>query len=137
MYYVSGIVKDEKGVGIPRVMVGNGKKNIFTDKDGNYQIESDIFSKKITYFKIGYQNAVLDLSKFQDDSSVNGNLTMQSSANMGDSNVINGEKGGVPTQISIEEKGLTKKQMKVIGVSLISVALILTSFLVYRAVKKN
>ena len=137
MYYVSGVVKDEKGVGIPRVMVGNGKKNIFTDKDGNYQIESDIFSKKITYFKIGYQNEVLDLSKYQDDSSVNGNLTMKSSANMGDSDVKNGENGGVPSTILIEEKGLTKKQMKVIGFSLLGVGLILTSVLIYKAVKKN
>ena len=133
MYYVSGTIKDEKGVGIPRVLVGNGKKSIFTDKDGNYQIESDIFNKKITYFKIGYQNELLDLNKYPDESSVNGNLTMKSSTQ---SEPIPGEKGGNP-YVETEEKGLTKKQMKVIGFSLIGVALILTSVLIYKAVKKN
>ena len=44
MYSVSGVVKDEKGVGIARAVVSNGKKGIFTDKDGNYQIESDIYN---------------------------------------------------------------------------------------------
>ena len=134
MYYVSGSVKDEKGVGSPRVLVGNGKKNIFTDKDGNYQIEGDNITKKITYFKIGYQNEILDLSKFQDESSVNGNLIMKSSATIADSNSEGGEKSN---DIAIEEKGLTKKQMKVIGFSLLGVALILTSVLVYKAVKKK
>ena len=133
MYYVSGTIKDEKGVGIPRVLVGNGKKSIFTDKDGKYQIESDIFNKKITYFKIGYQNELLDLNKYPDESSVNGNLTMKSSTQ---SEPIPGEKGGNP-YVETEEKGLTKKQMKVIGFSLIGVALILTSVLIYKAVKKN
>lgn len=140
MYYVSGVVKDEKGVGIPRVLVGNGKKSVFTDKDGNYQIQSDIYNKKITFFKIGYQNELIDLSKYQDESSVNGNLTMKTSLS---TEVIPGENGGNPyasteeKQLTGEEKGLTKKQMKVIGFSLIGVALILTSVLVYKAVKKN
>jgi hypothetical protein len=133
MYYVSGAVKDEKGVAIPRVLVGNGKKSIFTDKDGNYQIEGDNITKKITYFKIGYQNEILDLSKYQDESSVNGNLTMKSSTS---NDAIPGEKGGNP-YVETEEKGLTKKQMKVIGFSLLGVALILTSVLIYKAVKKN
>ena len=135
MYYVSGVVKDEKGVGIPRVLVGNGKKSIFTDKDGNYQIESDIFSKKITYFKIGYQNELLDLNKYPDESSVNGNLTMKLvSDGSANSNTGDGQKSN---DVVIEEKGLTKKQMKVIGFSLLGVALILTSVLIYKAVKKN
>jgi hypothetical protein len=135
MYYVSGIVKDEKGVGIPRVLIRGGKKMIFTDANGSYQTETDMFSKKITFFKVGYRGNEIDLSKYPNDSSVNGTITLlwdaESSANP---NAGDGQKSN---NIVIEEQGLTKKQMKIIGFSLVGVALILTSFLVYRAVKKN
>jgi hypothetical protein len=134
MYYVSGVVIDEKGVGIPRVLVRGGKRMIFTDANGSYQTETDMFGKKITFFKIGYKANEIDLSKFPNDSSVNGNITLvgdaESSANpnAGDEQKSN--------DIVIEEKGLTKKQMKIIGISLVGVALILTSVLIFRAVKK-
>ncbi len=144
MYYVSGIVKDEKGVGIPRVLVRGGTKMIFTDANGNYQTEVDyVVSKKITFFKIGYLGNEIDFSKLaglKNDSIVNGNITMvadvESSANpnAGDGQKSDGQKSN---DIAIEEKGLSKKQMKVIGFSLVGVALILTSFLIYRAVKKK
>jgi len=140
MYYVGGVVKDEKGVGIPRVLVRGGTKMIFTDASGSYQTQTDMVSKKITFFKIGYLGNEIDLSKYPNDSSVNGNITMvgdvESSANpnAGDGQKSDGQKSN---DIVTEEKGLTKKQMKIIGFSLVGVALILTSFLIYRAVKKK
>ena len=99
--------------------------------------------KKITFFKIGYLGNEIDFSKLaglKDESSVNGNITMladvasSANPNAGDGKKSDGQKSN---DIVIEEKGLTKKQMKVIGFSLVGVALILTSFLIYRAVKKK
>jgi hypothetical protein len=137
MLYVSGIVKDEKGVGIPRVLVRGGTKMIFTDANGNYQTEVDyLLSKKITFFKIGYLGNEIDFIKLaglKDESSVNGNITMV--ADVASSANPNAGSEQKSNEIIIEEKGLTKKQMKVIGVSLIGVALILTSVLIFRAVK--
>jgi hypothetical protein len=135
MYSVSGIVKDEKGVGIPRVLVRGGTKMIFTDANGSYQTETDSVSKKITFFKIGYLGNEIDLSKYPNDSSVNGNITMVADvASSANPNAGDGQKSN---DIIIEEQGLTKRQMKIIGFSLVGVALILTSFLIYRAVKKK
>ena len=143
MYYVSGVVKDEKGVGIPRVLVRGGTKMIFTDANGSYQTETDSFNKKITFFKIGYLGNEIDLGKLvglTNGSKVNGNITMigdvESTANpnAGDGQKSDEQKSN---DIVIEEQGLTKKQMKVIGFSLLGVALILTSVLVYKAVKKK
>jgi hypothetical protein len=132
MYYVSGIVKDEKGVGIARVAVSNGKKGVFTDKDGNYQIDTDVYNNKIRLSKSGYQSQVIDLTQYQNDSSVNGNVTLKS---------ISGEvletSYDDKSKENVESKGLSKKQMKVIGFSLLGVALILTSILVYKAIKKQ
>ena len=133
MYYVSGVVKDEKGVGIARAVVSNGKKGIFTDKDGNYSIESDIYNNKIRISTAGYTTQTIDLSKYPNDSSINGSVTL----NFDVDSSLNPNAGDEKSSTSYtEEKGLTKKQMKVIGLSLVGVALILTSFLVYKAVKK-
>ena len=133
MYYVSGIVKDEKGVGIARVAVSNGKKGVFTDKDGNYQIDTDVYNNKIRFSKSGYQSQVLDLTQYQNDSSVNGSVTLKSvSADVLETSYDDNSK-----ENKTEEKGLSKKQMKVIGFSLLGVALILTSVLIYKAVKKQ
>jgi|LakMenEpi05May12_1017382.scaffolds.fasta_scaffold27269_2 hypothetical protein len=134
MYNVSGIVKDEKGVGIPRVLIRGGKNMIFTDASGNYKVEVDDIAQKITFFKFGFMDETLDLKKYQEKPSENGNLIMKSSATIADSNSEGGEKSN---DIAIEEKGLSKKQMKVIGFSLLGVALILTSFLIYKAIKKK
>jgi hypothetical protein len=134
MYNVSGIVKDEKGVGIPRVLIRGGKNMIFTDASGNYKVEVDDIATKITFFKIGFMDETLDLKKYQEKPSENGNLIMKSSA-VADSNEQDKEKS--KDDVVVEEKGLTKKQMKVIGFSLLGVALILTSVLIYKAVKKK
>ena len=133
MYYVSGVVKDEKGMGIPRAVVSNGRKGIFTDKDGNYSIETDVYNNKIRISKIGYVTQTINLSQYQNDSSVNGSVTLQFDV----ASSLNPNAGDEKSNNSVvEEKRLTKNQMKVIGFSLIGVALILTSVLIYRAVKK-
>jgi hypothetical protein len=133
MYYVSGVVKDEKGVSIPRVVVSNGKKGVFTDKDGNYQIETDVYNNKLRVSKIGYLTQTIDLSKYQNDSSVNGSVTLKADSESSSNPNAGDEKSN---DIVIEEKGLTKKQMKVIGFSLLGVALILTTILIFKAKKK-
>lgn len=134
MYYVSGVVKDEKGVGIARAVVSNGKKGIFTDKDGNYSIESDIYNNKIRISKAGYITQTIDLSKYANDSSVNGSVTLNFDVDSSlNPNTNDSQKSN---QSQTDEKGLSKKQMKVIGFSMIGLALILTSVLIYRAVKK-
>lgn len=133
MYYVSGIVKDEKGVGIARAVVSNGKKGIFTDKDGNYSIESDVYNNKIRISKAGYVTQTIDLSKYPNNSSVNGSVTLSFDVESS----LNPNAGDGQKSIEvIDEKRLTKKQMKVIGFSFIGVALILTTFLIYKA-RKN
>ena len=134
MYYVSGIVKDEKGVGIARVAVSNGKKGVFTDKDGNYQIDTDVYNNKIRLSKIGYLTQTIDLAQYQNDSSVNGSVVLKFDVESSSNPNAVGEKS---TEQNVEPKGLTKKQMKVIGFSLLGVALILTSVLIYKAVKKQ
>ena len=134
MYYVSGVVKDEKSVAIPRVLVSNGKKGVFTDKDGNYSIETDVYNNKLRLSKIGYISETIDLSKYQNDSSVNGSVVLKFDTES--SNNPNAGDGQKSSEVVIDEKGLTKKQMKVIGFSLLGVALILTTFLIYRA-RKN
>lgn len=134
MYYVSGVVKDEKSVAIPRVLVSNGKKGVFTDKDGNYSIETDVYNNKLRLSKIGYISETIDLSKYQNDSSVNGSVVLKFDTES--SNNPNSGDGQKSSEVVIDEKGLTKKQMKVIGFSLLGVALILTTFLIYRA-RKN
>ena len=133
MYYVSGVVKDEKGVGIARAVVSNGKKGIFTDKDGNYQIETDVYNNKLRISKIGYLTETIDLSKYQNDSSVNGSVTLKADAISSSNPNAGGEKSN---DIVIEEKGLSKKKMKVIGFSLLGVALVLTTLLILKARKK-
>lgn len=134
MYYVSGVVKDEKSVAIPRVLVSNGKKGVFTDKDGNYSIETDVYNNKLRLSKIGYISETIDLSKYQNDSSVNGSVVLKFDTES--SNNPNAGDGQKSSEVVIDEKGLTKKQMKVIGFSLLGVALILTTFLIYKA-RKN
>lgn len=134
MYYISGVVKDEKGIGIPRVSVSNGKKGVFTDKDGNYQIETDVYNNKVRLSKVGYLTQTIDLIQYQNDSKVDGSVILKADVDSISNPNAGGEKS---TQITTEQKGLSKKQMKVIGFSLIGVALIITSVLIYKAVKKN
>ena len=129
MYYVSGVVKDEKGVGIARAVVSNGKKGIFTDKDGNYSIESDIYNNKIRISKAGYVTQTIDLSKYANDSSVNGSVTL----NFDVDSSLNPNAGEQKTSDTTSESSNTQK---LIIYSLISVAIIVAGIVIYKKIKK-
>jgi len=64
---------------------------------------------------------------------VNGSVVLKADAESSSNPNAGGEKSN---DIVIEEKGLSKKQMKVIGFSLLGVALVLTTLLILKARKK-
>lgn len=129
MYYVSGVVKDEKGVGIARAVVSNGKKGTFTDKDGNYSIESDVYNNKIRISKAGYVTQKIDLSKYPNDSSVNGSVTLSFDVESS----LNPNAGEQKTSDTTSESSNTQK---IIIYSLISVAIIVAGIVIYKKIKK-
>jgi len=129
MYYVSGVVKDEKGVGIARAVVSNGKKGIFTDKDGNYSIESDIYNNKIRISKAGYITQTIDLSKYANDSSVNGSVTL----NFDVDSSLNPNAGEQKTSYNNPEFSTAHK---IIIWSLVGISVIVAGVLIYKKVKK-
>jgi uncharacterized membrane protein len=129
MYSVSGIVKDEKGVGIPRAVVSNGAKGVFTDKDGNYQIETDVYKNKIRISKAGYVTQTIDLSKYPNDSSVNGSVTL----NFDVDSSLNPNAGEQKTSYNKPEFSTAHK---IIIWSLVGISVIVAGVLIYKKVKK-
>jgi hypothetical protein len=132
MYYVSGIVTDEKNAPLVGAIVDDGFKGTSTNTNGEYNLTTD---KKIINFKmIGFNPQSFDLSKYQDESSVRVNITLKTDTEGTTYKPV--EIIAQRTKVTEQQKGLTKNQMKNIGFVMIGLALILTSVLVYKAVKK-
>ena len=132
MYYVSGIVTDEKNAPLVGVVVDDGFKGTSTNVNGEYNLTTD--KKTINFKMIGYNPQSFDLSKYQDESSVRVNITLKTDVEGTTLKPV--EIIAQKTQVTEQKKGLTKTQMRNIGLGMIGIALILTTLLVYKAVKK-
>jgi len=132
MYDIIGNVVDEQNRPIIGVVVDDGFKGTATDGLGYYELKTD--KKKINFRMIGYKQESFDLSKYKDGSKVNVDITLKTdieSTTLKPFEII--EKRN---PVVVQEKGLTKKQMRNIGFVMIGLALVLASVLVYKAVKK-
>jgi len=130
MYYVSGIVTDEKNAPLVGVVVDDGFKGTSTNVNGEYNLTTD--KKTINFKMIGFTPQSFDLSKYQDESSVRVNITLKTDVEGTTYKPV--EIIAQRTQVTEQKKGLSKNQMRNLG--LVGIALILTTFLVYKAVKK-
>ena len=133
MYDIIGNVVDEQNRPIIGVVVDDGSKGTASDGLGYYELKTD--KKKINFRMIGYKQESFDLSKYKDGSKVNVDITLKTDVQGTTYNPI--EIVAQRTQVTEQKKGLTKNQMKNVGLVMIGIALILTSLLVYKAVKKN
>lgn len=133
MYDVIGNVTDEKNAPIVGVLVDDGFKGTNTDSNGYYALKTD--KKTLNFRMIGFKQQSFDLGKYRDGSSVNVDITLLPDTETTTLKPFEVVAKRNP-QIIIEEKGLTKTQMRNIGIALIGIGILLTSFLVYKAVKK-
>lgn len=131
MYDIIGNVVDEKNAPLIGVVVDDGFKGTSTDILGYYEIKTD--KKTINFKLIGYKPKSFDLSKYKEGSKVNVDITLEQDVEGTTYKPI--EIIAQRTQVAEQKKGLTKTQMRNLGFGMIGVALLLTSFLVYRAVK--
>jgi hypothetical protein len=133
MYDIIGNVVDEQNRPINGVNVDDGSKETITDGFGYYELKTD--KKKINFKRVGFLQESFDLSKYKDGSKVNVDITLKTDT---ESTTLKPfEVVAQRTQVTEQKKGLTKNQMKNVGLVMIGIALILTSLLVYKAVKKN
>ena len=132
MYDIIGNVVDEQNRPINGVNVDDGSKETITDGFGYYEIKTD--KKKINFKRVGFLQESFDLSKYKDGSKVNVDITLKTDT---ESTTLKPfEVVAKRTQVTEQKKGLTKTQMRNLGFGMIGIALILTTFLVYKAVKK-
>jgi len=132
MYDIIGNVVDEQNRPIVGVVVDDGSKGTSTDGLGYYELKTD--KNKINFKMIGFKQESFDLSKYKDGSKVNVDITLKTDTEGTTYKPL--EIIAQRTQVTEQKKGLTKNQMKNIGFVMIGLALILTSVLIYKAVKK-
>lgn len=132
MYDIIGNVVDEQNRPINEAVVDDGFKKTSTDGFGYYELKTD--KKKINFKKVGFLEESFDLSKYKDGSKVNVDITLKTDVQGTTYSPI--EITAKRTQVTEQKKGLTKTQMRNLGLGMIGIALILTTFLVYKAVKK-
>lgn len=131
MYDIIGNVVDEQNNPINDVNVDDGFKETTTDGFGFYQFKTD--KKKINFKRVGFMQESFDLSKYKDGSKINVDITLKANAEALYKPFEIIEKRN---PVVVQEKGLTKKQMRNIGLGMIGLALVLASVLIYKAVKK-
>jgi hypothetical protein len=132
MYDIIGNVVDEQNRPISGVNVDDGSKETTTDGFGYYELKTD--KKKINFKRVGFLQESFDLSKYKDGSKINVDITLKTdteSTTLKPFEII--EKRN---PVVVQEKGLTKKQMRNIGLGMIGIALILSSILLIKALKK-
>jgi len=132
MYDIIGNVVDEQNNPIIGVVVDDGFKGTTTDGLGYYELKTD--RKKINFRMIGYKQESFDLSKYKDGSKVNVDITLKTdteSTTLKPFEIVDKR-----NPVVLQQKGLTKRQMKNIGLGMIGLALVLASVLIYKAVKK-
>ncbi len=132
MYDIIGNVVDEQNRPINDAVVDDGFKQTNTDGFGYYELKTD--KKKINFKRVGFLQESFDLSKYKDGSKVNVDITLKTDTEGTTYKPF--EVVAQRTKVTEQQKGLTKNQMKNIGFVMIGLALILTSVLVYKAVKK-
>jgi len=129
MYDIIGNVVDEQNRPILGVVVDDGFKGTSTNSMGYYSLKTD--KKRINFRMIGFKQESFDLSKYSDGSSVNVDITLKP-----DTEITTYKPVEIVSPRTKQKKGLSKNQMRNIGFAMIGLALILTSVLVYKAVKK-
>ena len=135
MYDVIGNITDERNLPLAGVVVDDGVKGTSTDANGFYALKTD---KKIINFRmISYKPQAFNLSIYKDGSSVNVDAKLLPDTESTTYKPLEIVAKRTTQPIIIEEKGLSKKQMRNIGFALLGVGLILASVLIYKAVKKN
>ena len=133
MYDVIGNITDEKNAPIVGVVVDDGFKGTNTDNNGYYALKTD--KKTLNFRMIGYKQQSFDLGKYRNGSSVNVDITLLPDTDTTTYKPVEIVSQRTPS-IIVQEKGLSKNQMRNIGIALIGVGILLTTFLVYKAVKK-
>jgi hypothetical protein len=135
MYDVIGNITDDKNLPIAGVIVDDGVKGTSTDANGFYALKTD---KKIINFRmLSYKPQAFNLSIYKDGSAVNVDAKLLPDTESTTYKPLEIVAKRTTQPIIIEEKGLTKKQMRNIGFALLGVGLILASVLIYKAVKKK
>ena len=132
MYDIIGNVTDEQNRPIIGVVVDDGYKGTSTDGLGYYELKTD--KKKINFRMIGFKQESFDLSKYNDGSKVNVDITLKPDTENTTYKPV--EVTAKRNPVVVQEKGMSKTQMRNLGLGLIGIALVLTSVLVYKAVKK-
>ena len=146
MYDIIGNVTDEKNLPVVGVIVDDGYNGTTTDTNGYYAIKTD---KKILNFRmISFKPQSFNLAVYKPNSAINLDIkllndtdattlkTLEIVAKRTPTPTPTSKSTSTPEPIVVKEKGLSKN-MKIIGFSLLGVVLILTSVLVYKAVKKK
>jgi hypothetical protein len=131
MYDIIGNIIDEKNRPIIGVVVDDGFKGTSTDGLGYYELKTD--KKKINFRMIGFKEQSFDLSKYKDGSSVNVDINLKPDTEGTTYKPV--EIVAKRNPVVVQEKAMTKNEMKNIGFGMIAIALVLTSILVYKAIK--
>lgn len=143
MYDIIGNVTDEKNLPVVGVIVDDGVNGTTTDTNGYYAIKTD---KKILNFRmISFKPQSFNLAVYKPNSAINLDIKLLNDTDATTLKPVEivAKRTPKPTStptpepIVSKEKGLSKKNMKIIGFSLVGVVLILTSVLIYKAVKKK
>ena len=132
MYDIIGNVVDEQNRPIVGVVVDDGSKGTSTDGLGYYELKTD--KKKINFRMIGFKQDSFDLSKYKDGSKVNVDITLKPDTESTTYKPV--EIVAKRNPVVVQEKGLSKKQMKNLGLGMIGIALVLSSILLIKALKK-
>lgn len=132
MYDIIGNVVDEQNRPINGVNVDDGSKETTTDGFGYYEFKTD--KKKINFKRVGFLQESFDLSKYKDGSKINVDITLKTDT---ESTTLKPfEVVAKRNPVVVQEKGLSKKQMKNLGLGMIGIALVLSSILLIKALKK-
>lgn len=132
MYDIIGNVVDEQNRPIIGVVVDDGSKGTSTDGLGYYELKTD--KKKINFRMIGFKQESFDLSKYKDGSKINVDITLKPDTESTTYKPV--EIVAKRNPVVVQEKGLSKKQMKNFGLGMIGIALVLSSILLIKALKK-
>lgn len=78
-YDIIGNVVDSADNELKDVLVSDGTQNIKTNNDGYYELKTE--KNKLTFSKNGFVTQTFDLSKYKNPSSVNVDITLQTTSN--------------------------------------------------------
>jgi hypothetical protein len=80
-YDVIGNVVDSADKELKDVVVSDGIQSVITNNDGYYEIKTN--SNRLTYSKNGFVTGSFDLGRYRNPSSINADITLQTSQPQG------------------------------------------------------